>query len=159
MSDTFTLPAFFSDARKRLYAKFRKISPDMVDDGIQYACIEYWQKDIASKIPNQNQAVGWFIKVASNYLCNELDKKRKFLSIRDINEISYMEMENQLSASDMLAFIESHFGKNASIVIKHAMGYSLTELATIEHLSINAMKQRHCRGKKTILEKRYLLKE
>lgn len=150
-------PALFSEAKGRLRAKFQTMSTDVIEDGIQHARIEYWQKNIGKLIPNDNEAFGWFLKVACNYLCNELDKTHGFCAITEAGELISFRADEQFVAKDLLLFLEKRFGKNGMIVINHAKGYSLSELAESEKISLDAIKQRHSRGRRLIISEREVL--
>ena len=152
-----TFPALFSEAKGKLRAKFRTLNIDAIEDSIQYARIIYWQKNIGKKITDDNKAFGWFLKVACNYLCNELDKTHGFCAITEAGELITFRTEDQYVAKDLLQSLEKRFGRNVTIVIKHAMGYTLSELAESEKISLDAIKQRHSRGRRLIINKRAML--
>jgi DNA-directed RNA polymerase specialized sigma24 family protein len=141
-------PMCFSEAQFKLRKKFRNVNRAMIEDGIQYACIEYWVQNIANRIPNDKEALGWFLTTARNYLLKEIKFSNRHTDLSEAKaQYSTLDIANCIDCRDFLNSLDKTISsKNASILIKHGMGYSLKEIGIEEGISESAAKQRHSRG-------------
>ena len=145
-------PESFSEAPNKLRLKFRTLDRDTIEDGIQNALIEYWYQNIQSSIPNESEALGWFLNVAFRYLYKEIDRKKKLcpLSLTE-SELIADDFEIHFICYHLLDSLKEKLSPSGtSIVFKHAMGYSLKELAQSENISLGAMRQRHARERRLL---------
>jgi len=155
MLNTFHFPECFAEANSKLRTKFHRLNPAIIEDSVQYAKVEYWLQDIEHKIHNGPEALGWLLKVANRYIYKEIMRLNRFCSLTKAHAF-FIEgaLDDKIAAKDLIRKLEHNYSKEqASIVIKHAMGYSLQELAEFEHISLSAMKQRHSRILKEIRRK------
>jgi len=151
--NTFEFPTCFSEAKNKLRMKFRTVDIAAIDDSIQHAKIEYWKNGIAASITDENEAMGWFLNVAYRYLYKEVDRINRFCSIFSASNISTgVDPERQFIYREMLNTFSEKSSKNRSILVQHAYGYSLKELAKSSRISLDAMKQRHAREKRLVLQ-------
>jgi hypothetical protein len=148
--NTIDFPHCFSEAKYKLRMKFRGLDNAIIEDSIQHARIEYWRKGIASLIPNESEALGWFLNVAHRYLYKEIIRLNRNCSILYARDVSSgVDLEKEFFYKDLINSFDKSTSKNkSSTLIKHAIGYSLKEMAELEHISLNAMKQTHAREKR-----------
>jgi hypothetical protein len=135
--------------------KFRTIDAATIDDSIQYAKIEFWRKKINASILNENEAFAWFLKVAQRYLAKEIKRLSRQCSIVNASSRSAgVDIERQFICQELLdTFARKHTKNRDSILIGHAIGYSLKDLSEAEHISLEAMKQRHSRERRVAVQK------
>lgn len=152
----FELPTCFSQVRDRLQVKFAALGPESINDSIQYASIEYWLQDIKKDIPDDTEAFRWFFLVASRYLLKEVKRSKRYCQLSEAaQEELPQQIEDKVIYEDALHRLEEQFSeRNASMLIRHAMGYTLKEIAISEHITLDAAKRRHARLRKTIRQKR-----
>jgi len=158
MDITFGLPKIFESAKKSLSIKFPHLDKDLIEDSIQYALIEYWGQGKYITIENDRDALRWYLKVAHNYLYKEIDRAKRFRPYPEIFQLNlvYDFEENYIRIDLYNCLLEKLTERKKNIIIKRGMGYTLRELANIENISWNAMKQRHaraCNELSTILKK------
>ena len=96
---------------------------------------------------DENEALGWYLKVARNYLFNELKRAKKLSPISDCNEMPCdQDMEGSIDRTKLYEIVLSAIPESSRVLlVSHSAGYSLYELARLEHVSLSAIKQRHAR--------------
>jgi DNA-directed RNA polymerase specialized sigma24 family protein len=121
-----------------------------IEESIQYARIEYWKRNIEDTITSESHLFAWFITVARRFLTKEVIRINRNCHLSNAMYIHVIDTVKQRSLRDTLDSIEAKYGQNATFAIKHANGFSLTEIAESEHISLDAVKQRHARVLKKI---------
>ena len=102
---------------------------------------------IDERIHDDREALGWLLHVARRYLYKEVNRLNKHCNISSAINLSIgIDIERQFIYKEMISsFDKTDSDKRTSTLIRHAMGYSLKELAESEHISSDAMRQRHAR--------------
>jgi hypothetical protein len=157
--NTIEFPACFSEAKNKLHMKFRGLDNAIIEDSIQHARIEYWMKGIASLIPDESDAFGWFLNVAHRYLYKEVNRLSKNCSIYLASSISTgTNPEIQYIYQDLLSSFSGNLSENpTSILLEHASGYSLKEMAIKEQVTLAVMKHKHAKERKHAAQKAKIL--
>ena len=152
MNKSNIFPECFSEAPYKLRKRFCRIESAIIDDGIQYAKIEYWIQGIVIKIPNEHEALGWLLTVARNYLLKEVKYSKRYAKLSEaIIRPSSNNCDARCVSSDFLCVLEKKYSKESiAILTDHVLGYSLKELAGTSNISEDAMRQRHARITRTV---------
>jgi DNA-directed RNA polymerase specialized sigma24 family protein len=150
METTRIFPECFSSAPFKLRSRFRKLDQALIDDSVQHASIQYWEKNIASAIPDPDEALGWFLCVAIRYLAKESQKLKKRSSIEEANNLFASDLDLQITFREYLHSLET---LRIPTVLDHVAGYSLKEIAQSKKMSLDAIKQRHSRERRSIKKK------
>ena len=152
-----TVPLFpecFSEAHTKLRRKFRDLDMETIEDGLQKARLEYWCQHIYTTIPNESEAFGWFLNIAHRYLYKESKRAERLCSLSQAEDKSVDDdLETRIINRDLLDSLNKFVSPiSASVVLDYAKGYSLNEIADSDHLSIDAVKQRHARAQRILRE-------
>jgi hypothetical protein len=157
--NTIQFPKCFLEANHKLRMKFRRLDNAIIEDSIQHAQIEYWRKGIASLIPNESDAFGWFLNVAHCYLYKEINRLNRNCNIYMASNLSTgTDPETQFIYRDLLSSFNGNLAENpTSILLEHASGYSLKEMALKEKVSLDVMKHRHAKERRHAAQKAKIL--
>ena len=145
-------PECFSEAPYKLRKRFSRVDFALIEDGIQYAKVEYWIQDIAIKIPNEHEALGWLLTVARNYLLKEVHLSKRYTKLSETIKIPSSDAcDAKCVSRDFLCALEKKYSKESiAILTNHVLGYSLKELAGTSNITEEAMRQRHARITRTV---------
>jgi len=149
-------PARFSEANQKLRMRFRFLDSATIEDGIQYARIEYWKRGINEQITDEGEALAWLLNVARRYLSREVKRLNRHYNISAAADFcSGFDIERQFIYNEVLHWLEGELSQRTGMptLLMHAAGYSLQEVADHHHISLSAAKQRHSRERISLRKK------